>query len=137
MTPPQCVVDVWAETRPSEDTQKVCQAIQNILPDMVVSHNEHAASATSKNLSALDNLRNAVLARQAQASLRRNLIRNTNDNTTRFYLNKQASFMSTVAICDERGESPMGPIQITLTSSDMESVVEWLCGKVNQSNNNF
>ena len=129
MTRPRCVVNVWVETKPSEDAQKVCQAIQGVLPDMVVSCNTHAASATSEDVLVLDGLRDAIKARQMQASMRRNLVRNTNNNTTKFYLNKQASFVSTVAICDEQNESPMGPIKITITSPDIESVIEWLCGK--------
>lgn len=123
------MVNVWVETKPSEDAQKVCQAIQGVLPDMVVSCNTHAASATSEDVLVLDGLRDAIKARQMQASMRRNLVRNTNNNTTKFYLNKQASFVSTVAICDEQNESPMGPIKITITSPDIESVIEWLCGK--------
>ena len=134
---PQCTVEVRAEIKSSEDAQKVCLAIQGVLPDLVVSYNTRTVSATSDDISVLDSLRNAVKARQVQAGLRRNLVRNTNNNTTKFYLNKQASFASTVAICDEQNESPMGPIQITLTSSDMGSVIVWLCGKANQTNNNF
>lgn len=137
MTRPNCTVKVWAETRPSEDAQKVCQAIQGILPDMVVFCNKHTALATSDDVSVLENLRNAIMARQIQASLRHNLVLNTNNNTTKFYLNKQASFVSVVALCDEQNESPMGPIKITVTSDDIESVIEWLCGKTNQANNNF
>lgn len=134
---PQCTVRVWAETNPSEDAPKVCRAIQGVLPDMVVFCDKHAVLATSDDVLVLDGIRNTAKARQIQASLRRNLVRNTNNNTTKFYLNKQASFVSTVAICDEPNESPMGPIQITLTSPDIDSVIEWLCGIVNQTNNNF
>ena len=137
MTRPQCMVQVWAEIKPSEDAQKVCQAIRGVLPDIVVFCNKHTVSATSDDAMVLDNLRNAVMARQIRAGLRRNLVRNTNNNTTKFYLNKQASFVSTVAICDEQNESPMGPIQITITSPDLDSVIGWLCGKVKQNNNNF
>ena len=123
------MVNVWVEIKPSEDAQKVCRAIRGVLPDMVVSCNTHAASATSEDALVLDGLRDAIKARQIRASTRRNLVRNTNNNTTKFYLNKQASFVSTVAICDEQNESPMGPIKITITSPDIESVIDWLCGK--------
>lgn len=137
MTLPPCTINVRAEIRPSEDAQKVCQAIQGVLPDIDMFCDKDEVSAISEDASVLNNLRSAVMARQIQASLRRNLTQNTNNNTTGFYLNKQASFVSTAAVCDEQSESPLGPIEITLTSPDVGSVIEWLCGKTNQTNNNF
>lgn len=137
MTTPTGTVHVWAEIQPSEDAQKICLAIQNVIPDIIISYNERVVSATSENLSVLCNIHNTITTRQTRSSLRRNLIQNTHNNTTHFYLNKQASFASTVAICGEQDESPLGPIRITLTSSDIESVIDWLCGKMNQTNNNF
>jgi predicted RNA binding protein with dsRBD fold (UPF0201 family) len=47
-------------------------------------------------------------------------------NSTWFYLNKQAAFVGIVSICEEESESPLGPIKVTLRSSDLESVINWL-----------
>ena len=46
------------------------------------------------------------------------------DNTTWFYLNKQAAFVNVVAFCDEANESPLGPIKIILESNDIEKTIQ-------------
>ncbi len=51
---------------------------------------------------------------------------NLRDDSTWFYLNKQAAFMNTVALCAEDEESPLGPIKIILTSKNIESIIDWL-----------
>jgi len=51
---------------------------------------------------------------------------NTKEDTTWFYLNKQAAYVDVVAICDEAEESPMGPIKVILHSKNLEKVVGWL-----------
>ena len=49
---------------------------------------------------------------------------NISDNTTWFYLNKQAAFVNVVALCDEANESALGPIKIILESNDIEKTIQ-------------
>jgi len=34
--------------------------------------------------------------------------------------------VGTVALCEELDESPLGPIKVTLTSSNIDSILDWL-----------
>ena len=53
------------------------------------------------------------------------ILKNNNDgNSTWFYLNKQAAFVNTVALCSEANESSLGPIKVVLRSNDIEQVIE-------------
>ena len=51
---------------------------------------------------------------------------NLHDDTTWFYLNKQAAFVEQIAICEESNESPLGPIKVTLTSSNIDAIIDWI-----------
>ena len=51
---------------------------------------------------------------------------NLEDDRTWFFLNKQAAFVENIAICDEVEESPLGPIKVTLTSSNIDGIIDWL-----------
>ena len=65
-------------------------------------------------------------SRKSQNSYRRQLNHNLIDETTWFYLNKQAAFANVVALCSEAEESPMGPIKVIISSKNVENIIEWL-----------
>ena len=44
----------------------------------------------------------------------------------RFYLNKQAAFVEQIAICEEFDESPLGPIKVSLSSSNIDRIIDWI-----------
>ena len=48
------------------------------------------------------------------------------DNSTWFYLNKQAAFVDVVALCNEANESALGPVKVVLESNDIEKTIETL-----------
>ena len=62
----------------------------------------------------------------SQKNYQRNFRKNLTENSTWFYLNKQAAFADKIAICEESDESPLGPIKIVLTSPDIDRVVDWI-----------
>ena len=51
---------------------------------------------------------------------------NNDGDSTWFYLNKQAAFVNTVALCSEANESSLGPIKIVLRSNNIEQVIDSL-----------
>ena len=68
----------------------------------------------------------AISSSQSQKIYTRNLENNLEGDSTWFFLNKQAAFVGIVAICDEAEESPLGPIKVTLTSSNIDAVIDWI-----------
>ena len=67
-----------------------------------------------------------ILSNQSQKSCTRNLEDNLDNDTTWFFLNKQAAFVEKVVICDETEESPLGPIKVILTSSNIDGIIDWI-----------
>jgi len=121
-----CKIDAYCTINPSEDQTKVEQAISNILPDVEIQINDDSLKATSQNLETLSNIFEVIHSRKIQRIYRRFLNNNLRNDSTWFYLNKQAAFSNTIALCDEAEESPLGPIKIVLTSKNIEDIIDWL-----------
>lgn len=124
-----CKIDVYCTINPSEDQTKVEQAISNILPDIEIQINDDSLKATSQNLETLSNIFEVIHSHKIQRVYRRFLNNNLRNDSTWFYLNKQAAFSNTVSLCDEAEESPLGPIKIVLTSKNIEDIIDWLVSK--------
>lgn len=121
-----CKIDVYCTINPSEDQSKVEQAISNVLPEIEIQITDDSLRGTSENLETLSNIFEVIHNRKIQRVYRRFLNNNLRNDSTWFYLNKQAAFSNTVALCDEADESPLGPIKIVLTSKNIEDVIDWL-----------
>jgi len=121
-----CKINAYCEINPSEDPKKVEQAITNILGDTDVEINKESISATSTNLESLKKIYNSIHSHRSKNAYRRQLKQNLNLDSSWFYLNKQAAYANTVALCSESDESPLGPIKIILNSKNIEEVIDWL-----------
>ncbi len=121
-----CQIDVYCSINPSEDPSKVKQAVSNVLPDMEIQVDDTSLKASSQNLESLSNIYETIHSHRSQRIYRRFMNKNLEENTTWFYLNKQAALADSVVLCDEADESPLGPIKIILTSDAIEEIIDWL-----------
>ncbi len=121
-----CKIFVCCPIYPSEDPKKVQQSLSNIFEDVEIKLGKNSIKATSENLEVLAKIFEVIHSHRTQRIYRKHLNNNLVDDSTWFYLNKQAAFVNTIALCDEADESPLGPIKVILESDDIESVIEWL-----------
>jgi len=121
-----CKIEAYAAVNPSEDPDKVRHAVSNVVLNADYEFREGSIKATSRDLHSLTKVQETVRSRKANRVYRRQMRYNTKEDTTWFYLNKQAAYVDVVAICDEAEESPMGPIKVILHSKNLEKVVDWL-----------
>ena len=123
-----CSITIHASVNISEDAEKVKQAVSNVLPFDEINVKESFVSATSDDIASLEKIYETIHSKHFENIYRRNLEQNIDDrsNTSWFYLNKQAAFAGNIAICKEEDESPLGPIKVTLKSSNIERLIEWL-----------
>lgn len=128
-----CRVSGHCPIHPSESPEKVREALSNALPGSEVRVGEHAARASAAGLSSLGRILETIRSRKSRAYLR-HMRRNLDGDSTWFYLNKQAAFANSIALCDAPDESPLGPIRITLESGRIEQVMEWLAARRDQEN---
>ena len=80
----------------------------------------------SNNYESLTKIYETIRSRKTKSAYRRHLMRNMTEDSTWFYLNKQAAFADVAVLCDEADESPLGPIKVVLHSTNIEDVIEWL-----------
>ena len=121
-----CKIEMFCSINPSENPDKIKKAILNIFPHSTIKTEIFSISAQSKDLNSLEKIYETVHSKQTQRIYRRNLENNLENNTTWFYLNKQAAFVEKIAICEEADESPLGPIKVVLTSSRIDRIIDWI-----------
>ena len=125
-----CKISVYCNINESEDVNKVKTAISNILTDMDETTDDSSFVANSSNYESLTKIYEAMRTRKTKTAYRRHLMRNMTEDSTWFYLNKQAAFANAVVLCDDESESPLGPIKIVLHSKNIEDVIDWFVSDI-------
>ena len=121
-----CKVQVSCQINPSEDPSKVETAILNIFPDLEISISDRLLIGKSNGMNTLSNISESIRSKNTKNIYQRILKKNSNENSTWFYLNKQAAFVNTVSLCNESNESPLGPIKVVLEGNDIENIIQSL-----------
>ena len=122
----RCKIEIFCSVNPSEDPSKVKSAISNIFPNCEIKIEKFSIKANSNDLHSLEKIYDAIDSTQSERIYQRRLEKNLENDSTWFYLNKQAAFAEKIAICEESDESPLGPIKVILTSTQIDRVIDWL-----------
>ena len=125
-----CKISVYCTINESEDMNKVRTAVSNILTDIDEKMTDDTLVATSTNYESLSKIYETMRSRRTKSAYRRHLMRNMTEDSTWFYLNKQAAFANVIALCDEEDQSPLGPIKVVLHSKNIEDVIDWLVSDI-------
>ena len=121
-----CKIEMFCTVNPSESIEKIEIAISNIFPYSIIKNNNFSINAQSKELRSFEKIYQFIQNNKLQKNYLRSLEDNLQGNTTWFYLNKQAAFVEQIAICEESNESPLGPIKVILTSSNIDAIIDWI-----------
>ena len=119
-----CSIEVFCEINPSEDPSKIESAIFNVFSDLEISISKHQLRGKSKNIETLSKVSKSIKNNNTKNTYERILKKNADDDSTWFYLNKQAAFVDTIALCSEADESSLGPIKIILRTNDIENTIK-------------
>ena len=125
-----CKISVYCTVNESEDVNKVRTAVSNILTDMDEKITDNSLVANSSNYESLAKIYETMRSRRTKSAYRRHLMRNMVEDSTWFYLNKQAAFANVITLCDEEDQSSLGPIKIVLHSKDIANVIDWLVSDI-------
>ena len=121
-----CKIEMFCTVNPSESIEKIEIAISNIFPYSIIKNNNFSINAQSKELRSFEKIHQFIQNNKLQKNYLRSLEDNLQGNTTWFYLNKQAAFVEQIAICEESDESPLGPIKVTISSSNIDAIIDWI-----------
>ena len=125
-------VRVEALLNPSEDPEKVSQAVINVVGERFSDRlrvEDYRVVLEAEGLEALAVIYRQVRSRRTMAVLRRLLRKNKNDNRSWVYLNKQAAYTGTIVFAESEEESPLGPILLEVESNDIDRLIDWLVPK--------
>ena len=121
-----CKIEMSCTVNPSEDPNKIKLAITNVFSYSIIKNENFSINAQSKELRSFEKIYETIHTNQSQRIYNHNLENNLENDVTWFFLNKQAAFVEKVIICDEAEESPLGPIKVTITSSNIDGIIDWL-----------
>jgi predicted RNA binding protein with dsRBD fold (UPF0201 family) len=129
----EVAVLVEAEINPTEDEDKVRQAVINVLGNASISikplHQGSNLTAQATGQDSLVKLRNALRNDRIRDAARRLLFKSTRGRTINFFLNKQVAYAGHISFSEETSESPLGPVHFTIETDDPQNLVEWLAEK--------
>lgn len=129
----EVAVFVEAEINPTEDEDKVRQAVNSVLGNASISVKPSGQGsmliAEAKGQDSLVKVRNMLRNDRIRDAARRLLFKSTRGKTISFFLNKQVAYAGHVSFSEETAESPLGPIHFTIETDDPQRLVEWLAEK--------
>jgi len=128
-----CKIEMLCSVNPSEDPEKIQKTISNIFPYSTIKTENFSLSSQSNDLKSLEKIYETIHTKQSQKIYRRNLEKNLENDTTWFYLNKQAAFVEKIAICEKADESPLGPIKVILTSPYIDRIIDWIVSRYDET----
>jgi predicted RNA binding protein with dsRBD fold (UPF0201 family) len=125
-------VRISAIINASEDPSKVVTASKNVSGNIEPSKREESGNLLVwefDRIDALHNFYSKIRERKIVTAARRLLLRNMKNDSTWVYLNRQAAFVGNIVLCDEEGESPLGPLVLRIESPLLMDVIAWLVGQ--------
>ena len=88
-----CNVQVLCDINISEDVSKVKNAVLNVFPELRISIADSQLVGKSNDITYLTNISELIHNKKTNNAFERILKKNTNENSTWFFLNKQAAFV--------------------------------------------
>lgn len=123
---------IEAVVHPTEDEEKVSEAMRNLFGDIVFKvtrhGGEHLVSFEGDDPAVLSQFKRQLANEQIRDAARSLMLRNIEGNCVRFSLNKQAAYARRISFYSS-GESALGPINVTISSEDPTKILQWLTAK--------
>ncbi len=126
-------VHVEVELNPTEDLEKVKQAVENIFGTVTFKAESRKWGqlliAKTSGTEGLTKLRNILARERIRAAAKKVLLSGMDKNSVTFYLNKQVAYAGHISFSQKTAESPLGPISVQILCSNPRELIEWLTPK--------
>ncbi len=126
----QITVHIEADINPTESEDKVKKAVQNLFGELTFevkpAGKGSILTAEGQGQTVLIPLRDALRRDHIRDAARKPLFEGARGNTLTFYLNKQVAYVGHVSFTEEAGESPLGPIKVTVETEHPGDLIAWL-----------
>jgi predicted RNA binding protein with dsRBD fold (UPF0201 family) len=121
---------VETEVRPTESREKVETAVRKIFPTVTLDLVGNSLMGESVGAEAISRFRQLLRQQGILDAARSVMFANKSDNSTKLLLNKQVAFVGRVSFTD--GESPLGPIVVTLEAQDVGILIDYLAPRTHE-----
>ena len=115
---------IRAKLQPTEDPDKVAQAIRNIFGEIELETKEGVVSAKLEGVEALGGLRSVIARERVRDTVKTVFTRWAEEDRLSFGVNRQAAYAGHFSL-NLRGEDAMGPIQVRI-EDDVQKVIRYL-----------
>jgi predicted RNA binding protein with dsRBD fold (UPF0201 family) len=129
----EITVDIEVEVNPTEDLDKVKQAVGNIFGAVSFKIKPRtwgqlliAQTSGTKGLTKLSNL---LKREKILAASRKLFLSQMKEKVLDFYLNKQVAFAGHISFSQQTAESPLGPIYVQIHCSNPIKLINFLAPK--------
>ncbi len=118
-------VEAMAPLYPTEDSTAVGRAILNLFPTMELEVADGRMTGRAPGPQALVRFRRRLREMRIRDTARSQLGQGVTSDGIDFVLNKQSAFARVPNF--STGGAPLGDIDVAISASDPDTVVEWLC----------
>ncbi|MCK4953047.1 hypothetical protein KAS14_04620 [Candidatus Bathyarchaeota archaeon] len=128
-------VCVEVEVKPTEDSDKVRKAVENIIWDaefkITPQRGGSLLTAKAKGIDSLTKIFNLLRRERVLDAARSVLFKGLDEKSITFYLNKQVAYAGHLSFSEPTAESPLGPIKVKIRGDNLREFIEWLTPKTN------
>lgn len=118
------------EIKPTEDPEKVRRAVEELFTVSTFENVGSGPYATlifeGEGVESLTKLQGVLRRDRIRDAFRKTVWGKVEGRRVRFCLNKQVAYVGHVSLCEPRGESPLGPIEVEIEADDAYALLEWL-----------
>jgi predicted RNA binding protein with dsRBD fold (UPF0201 family) len=123
-------VQVETEISPTENSEKVKLAVENVFGavkfEIQTGKQGGTLVARATGTEGLTKLYNLLRREHIRDAARRVMLKGFEGNTITFYLNKQVAYVGHLSFSEPAGESPLGPLKVTITCDNPRELIDWL-----------
>ncbi len=121
-------VRLSASVSPSEDPEKVLDAMRKVLGDCDYStaSGRERMELASGSIACLHRLHDQLRDRHVRDAARRLLLRSLEGRRLTLLLHRQAATVGIIAVCSSEEESALGPLVLEVETEEPQRLIDWL-----------
>ncbi len=112
-------IEISCPIYPSEDPEKVREAILKVFPDADLEMSEDDITGTAGSI---ERFSKQIRKQKILDTTRSVLIHGKRGDRTRFFLNKQVAFVGKISFCEEK--TILGTIKVVITDDNLDDLID-------------
>ena len=121
---------ITVEIKPTENSKKVEKAISNFFNytslNTVPKLEKNYLIAKIEGREGLTKFNERLKQEKILNIAKKVLIKGLRGKSIIFYLNKQVAYVNHISFCEQKNESPLGPIRVEIRCDDTNQLINWL-----------